>query len=118
VYQRGDELHLGRAIPRYWLAQGKTIGIERSASHFGPLSWTMTSNVDAGEIKAVVTPPKRNPPKTIYVRFRHPQARPITSVQVNGQPYDRFDAEKEWVTLPGSVEGTQEIVVKYAFEAR
>jgi len=118
VYERGDELHLGRAIPRYWLAQGNTIGIERSASHFGPLSWTMTSNVDAGEITAVVTPPKRNPPETIYVRLRHPQAKSIQSVMVNGKPYDRFDVEKEWVILPGSVEGVQEIVVRYEPRAR
>jgi len=113
VCEHGDDLHLGRAIPRYWLDQGNTIGIERSASYFGSLSWQMTSDIEAGKIKALLTPPKRNPPKTIYVRFRHPQQKPILSVTVNGKPYDRFDVEKEWVILPGNIEGSVEIIVTY-----
>jgi len=118
VYEREDELHLGRAIPRYWLSQGERIGIERAVTYFGPISWTMTSDIDAGQITAVVTPPTRNPPETIYMRFRHPQAKPIQSVEVNGLPYDRFDVEKEWVVLPGSAEGKQTIVVTYEPKAK
>ncbi len=113
VYERGKELHLGRAIPRYWLNQGETIGIEGAVTYFGPLSCTMTSDVDAGRITAVLKPPTRIPPETIYVRFRHPQGKPIQGVQVNGRPYERFDADKEWVVLPGSVTGEQTIVVTY-----
>jgi hypothetical protein len=113
IYERGNELHLGRAIPRYWLNQGEQIGIERAVTYFGPMSLTMTSDVDAGQITAVLTPPTRNAPETIYVRFRHPAGKPIQSVEVNGQAYDRFDVEKEWVILPGSLEGEQTIRARY-----
>jgi hypothetical protein len=113
VYEDGADLYLGRAIPRYWLAQGKKIGIERDASYFGPLSWNMTSDADNGQIRATVTPPTRNHPANIFVRFRHPAGKPMQSVTVNGKPWDRFDAKKEWVVLPGDAEGAQEIVVHY-----
>jgi hypothetical protein len=113
VHEDGDNLILGQAIPRYWMADGKSAGIERAASFFGPLSVRYTSEAGQGRIKAVVTPPTRNRPKSILVRFRHPDGKPIKSATVNGQAYDKLDAAKEWVILPGAVEGTQEIVVSY-----
>ncbi len=113
VHEQGDELFLGQAIPRYWLAQNRTVGIERAASYFGPLSLRMTPNADASEIKVVLVPPMRNPPKTIYLRLRHPLEKSIQSVTVNGRKYDRFDAAKEWIVLPGNLEGAQEIGVRY-----
>ena len=113
VYEDRADLHLGRAIPRYWLAQGKKIGIERDASYFGPHSWTMTSDVANGQIRATVIPPTRNRPANIFVRFRHPAGRPMQGVTINGKPWTRYDAGKEWVVLPGSADGPQEIVVRY-----
>ncbi len=113
VHERGNDLYLGQAIPRYWLADGKSVGIERAASHFGPLSLRFTSRADCGEIKAVITPPRRNHPKNIYLRFRHPQSKPIRSVTLNGKKYDQFDVKKEWVVLPGSVTGVQEVIAQY-----
>ena len=113
VNERGGDLYLGQAIPRYWLADGNRIGIERSASYFGPLSWQMTSNVDGGEIRATVTPPTRNRPKTIYVRLRHPESKPMKSVTVNGRVWERLDPKKEWVVLPGDVQGVQVVVARY-----
>ena len=113
VHERGGDLYLGQAIPRYWLADGKRVGIERAASRFGPLSLRITSAAARGEIRAAVTPPDRNPPRTIYLRLRHPKGKPIKSVTLNGKPYERFDAEKEWIVLPGTVLGPQDIVARY-----
>jgi len=113
VHERGDYLYLGQAIPRYWLADGESVGIECAASHFGPLSLQFTSRADRGEIKGVVTPPQRNRPKNIYLRFRHPQSKPIRSVTFYNEKYDRFDTKKEWVILPGSVTGVQEVIARY-----
>ncbi len=39
------------------------------------------------------------------VRIRHPQAKPIKSVLLNGQPYDKLDRDKEWIILPGIAPG-------------
>ncbi len=113
VREAGGDLYLGQAIPRYWLADGKSVGIERAATYFGPMSLRIVSQAARGEIRATVTPPSRNRPRTIYVRLRHPDEKPMRSVTVNGTPCDTFDAKKEWVVLPGTAEGVQEIVAKY-----
>jgi hypothetical protein len=109
----GGALLLGQALPRYWLADGQRIGIERAATYFGPLSFEVKSNAAKGEIRARVTPPTRNRPARIYVRLRHPDAQRMQAVTVNGAAWAEFDAAKEWVILPGTVEGAQEIAVRY-----
>lgn len=113
VHEQGGDLYLGRAIPRYWLADGNVIGIERAATHFGPLTFKIDSRVGEGQIKAIVSALQRNRPQRIYVRFRHPERKPIQAVTVNGRAYDQFDTDKEWVILPGDIEGEQEIVARY-----
>ena len=99
IQERGDELWLGAAVPRYWLAEGKNCGIENASTYFGPMSVKYESNADHGRIEMILDPPRRNPPKKIYARFRHPDGHPIKRCQVNGSPYSNFDAEKEWVVL-------------------
>jgi len=113
VHERGNDLILGQAIPREWLADGRRVGIERAPSYFGPLSLRINSHTAQREIQATVTPPQRNPPATIYVRLRHPEAKPMQKVTVNGAAWDRLDARQEWVILPGKLDGPQLIVVRY-----
>lgn len=113
VNERGGDLYLGQAIPRYWLADGNRIGIERAASDFGPMSLRYESRTAAGEVKITLEPPARNPPANIYLRVRHPQGRPIRSALVNGKAWDRIDPRKEWVVLPGALDGRQEVLVRY-----
>ena len=113
VNEQGNDLYLGQAIPRYWLADGRRIGIERAASCFGPLSVQYESHAAEGTIKVTFDPPTRNRPRTVYLRIRHPQAKPIKSVLLNGKPYDKTDPGKEWIILPGELEGRQEIVAQY-----
>jgi hypothetical protein len=71
------------------------------------------SQTAQGSIKITLDPPVRNPPEAIYLRIRHPQAKPLQSVLVNGRPYDKFDREKEWIVLPGTLQGRQEISACY-----
>ncbi len=113
VNEQGNDLYLGQAIPRYWLANGNQIGIQRAATHFGPLSLQYDSQAAQGTIKVILDPPARNQPRTIYLRLRHPQAKPLQSVLLNGEAYDKFDREKEWIILPGTLQGRQEIVARY-----
>ncbi len=113
VREHGDDLYLGQAIPRYWLSDGNNIGIERSATYFGPLTLQIKSESDKGRITALLTPPKRNLPKNIYVRLRHPDSKPIKSVKVNGEPYKNFDSKNEWIILSGNIHGDQELVANY-----
>ncbi len=113
VNEQGRDLYLGQAIPRYWLHDGNQIGIQRAATHFGPLSVQYDSHAAQGNIKITLDPPTRNQPQTIYLRIRHPQAKLIQGVLLNGQAYDKFDRDKEWIILPGTLQGPQEIVARY-----
>ncbi len=113
VHERGDDLWLGQGIPRYWLVDGQTVGIERAATHFGTLSLEIHAETAKKQISAVLTPPERNRPKRIYLRLRHPEGKPMRSVTLNGAKFDQFDAGKEWVILPGTLQGKQEIVASY-----
>ena len=113
VREQGHDLYLGQGIPRYWLAGGRSVGIERAATHFGSMSLTISSNADGSQIKAVLVPPERNRPKSIYVRLRHPQGKPIQGVTLNGTKHDRFDVDKEWIILPGTLTGVQEVLARY-----
>jgi len=99
VEERGDELWLGAAIPRYWLTDGNRIGISNAQTYFGPVSMSMESNVSAGKITMIIDPPTRDAPKTIRARFRHPDGAKMTRCEVNGAAYAKFDPKKEWVEL-------------------
>jgi len=99
VQERGDELWLGAAVPRYWLADGKTCGIKDARTYFGPMSIIYDSKVSHGRIVATFDPPLRNPPKKIYIRFRHPEGKKIARCDIDGKSYSNFDPEKEWVVL-------------------
>ncbi|MBN1417440.1 MAG: hypothetical protein JXP34_01615, partial [Planctomycetes bacterium] len=101
ILERGDDLWLGAAIPRGWLADGRTIGIERAQTYYGPMSMTMVSRAGRGMIEMRIDPPRRNPPARILARFRHPEGARIVRCEVDGKPYASFDAEKEWVILEG-----------------
>jgi len=99
ILERGQELWLGAAIPRYWLTDGKKCGIENSSTYFGPMSVKYESGAAKGQIEMTIDPPRRNPPKRILVRFRHPEGRRMTRCEVNGKAYKRFDSAKELVVL-------------------
>ena len=107
VREEGEVLLLGQAVPREWLRAGARCGIERAATYFGPTSVLYTGSEH--EITAQVKGPRRNPPKEIRLRFRHPQARPLASVTMNGRPWRRFNGE--WVTLPGD-SGVVEVIAR------
>ncbi len=96
VREEGEELLVGQAIPREWLAPGSRIGVENAATYFGPVS--VTYEAEKRGITAKISGPRRNPPVRIRVRFRAPAGKAVRSVTVNGK---RRKCEGEWVELPG-----------------
>ncbi|MGV8878093.1 MAG: hypothetical protein ACOH2A_03575 [Sphingobacteriaceae bacterium] len=107
-----DTLMIGQAIPRTWLAKDKQIVIKKAPSHFGPVSFTMDGLAN-NEIKVQIDLSNRNPPKELLVRLRHPQAKLIRSVTVNGKPWKNFDTKKEYIQLSKPVGENYVISVKY-----
>ncbi len=101
VMEDGQSLWVARATPRVWLEQGKQIAVKNAPTYFGTWAYEIVSDVDHGKITATVEIPRRNPPKSVMVRFRHPKAVPIKSVLVNGQPWTGFNKDKEVIELTG-----------------
>ena len=105
--ERGDELFVGQALPRAWFEEGKRMRVQRALTHFGETSLEIVSQVATGHVVVNLDPPRRNPPRRIRLRVRHPQRKPIQAVWVNGQPQWRFDVEREVIDLGGLTEPVQ-----------
>lgn len=113
VSELDGTLYLGRAIPRCWLRGGQNVGIINASTYFGKVTYRIRSEAGAGKITMKLELPSRNPPKGIVVRFRHPDAKPIQSVTVNGAEWRDFDANAGDVRLPGSTQGRTDIIAVY-----
>jgi hypothetical protein len=114
IHERDDHsLLLLQATPRKWLADGQRLRVERAPTYYGPLTLVVESRAAAGEIRATVDLAPRKRPESLLVRFRHPAARPMRAVSVNGQPWNDFDPKMEWVRLPAPAEARYAINVKY-----
>ncbi len=96
----GDTLFLGKAIPREWLEQGKSVRVERALTYFGEISYTITSHADEGLIEAELHLPQRNPPAQARLRLRHPQMAEIIRVEMDGSDWTDFDPVHETIELP------------------
>jgi hypothetical protein len=70
--EEGQRLRLLSGIPRKWLEQGKKIEVENVASYFGPISFSVTSNVDKNYIEATITCNSDRLPKEVLIRIPHP----------------------------------------------
>jgi hypothetical protein len=112
VMEQGDTLWLARATPRAWLEQGKKIKFEGAPTHFGTVACQIVSSTDEGKIKATVGMPSRGGQTGVLLRFRHPSAAPIKRVTVNGQPWERFDRDREVIRLEG-LTGTVTVEAAY-----
>jgi len=109
---RPEELLLAHFTPRGWLEQGKTIRVERAPTMFGPVSYTIRSQLDDGVVEAQVVPPSRQPPKRLALRLRVPMTHKLESVQVNGHRYKRFDVARATVSLSG-LTGTVRVKARF-----
>ncbi len=61
VMEDGNELHLGRGVPRHWFATNKPIGIQNASTHFGDVSWEMVYDPAKQMLQGKVTLPKETP---------------------------------------------------------
>ena len=106
-------LLLLQATPRKWLADGQQIAVERAPTYYGEVSMTVDSHAASGLLTASVEMPKRRPVKRLIVRLRHPEAKPMRSVTVNGQDWTGFDVQKEWVVIDKPGEQRYVVTARY-----
>jgi hypothetical protein len=106
-------LLLMQAAPRKWLADGQRIAVERAPTYYGDVSLFCESHAASGTLVVRIEMPKRDVPKRLIVRLRHPEAKPIQSVTVNGRDWTGFDTRREWVVVEKPLEGRYDIEARY-----
>jgi len=87
-----ETLRLCFATPKRWLENGKVIKVTRAPTCFGPISFTVTSELNKGRIIANVELPTRNPSKKTLLRIRVPDGWGIASAKCGSQTF-RVDAD-------------------------
>jgi hypothetical protein len=103
VMEQGEHLHLARGTARSWLESGKVVALHDAATHFGPVSYRIESDVEHGLIRIDIDGPHRQVPEDIVLHVRHPERARIRSVTVNGGAWRAFDAGRETIQLsPGT----------------
>jgi hypothetical protein len=98
--ESGDDLMLAAGAPRRWFVSKEGIQVDRINTSFGPLSFSIQSGDDANTVVAKVDPPKRNPPKRLWIYVRLPEHKRIASVEIDDEPWTKIDREKERIELP------------------
>lgn len=107
-----QSLQLGFSTPRGWLENGKKIQINNAPSLFGPISYTITSNIEQNQVMADLDIPSTKPIGNLQLRLRVPANKQLIGVNVNGQPYNKFNASTETIDLIG-LTGNLIIVADY-----
>jgi hypothetical protein len=92
-------LQLLWGAPRQWFRHGARIRIDNAATHFGPVSFEVRSDLRRGVISATITPPTRDPCAAIHLRLRHPDNLKFNRITVNGRRHDAFDPARELVMV-------------------
>lgn len=98
--EMGDDLWLACGIPRRWWSDERGIHVDRINTEFGPIAYSVKSDKANDTIQARIEPPKRNPPKNLWLYARLPEGRQVQSVEINGQEWKEWDERKERLRLP------------------
>jgi hypothetical protein len=96
---KSETVWLGKAAPREWLEDGKSIAVERAPTRWGRLSFKVTSQIVSGTIAIQLTLPPGFA-ATTKLRLRAPKNAQLKSVTVNGKAWDQFDAGSETIMIP------------------
>jgi len=83
----GQTLKLLSGVPRKWLENGKKIEVRNAASYFGPVSFSVLSNVDKNNIVASIECDSDRKPEEVRIRIPHPDGK--TPSNVTGGVFDK-----------------------------
>jgi hypothetical protein len=107
---RPHGLELAYATPRAWLRPGRRIAVRGLPTSFGPVSFSIEAR--PGSIRVTIEGTARARPAALRLRLRLPGGNRISSVQLDGRRYSRFDRDAETIDLSGR-RGRLELVVAY-----
>ncbi|MEI6915309.1 MAG: hypothetical protein WCL39_09280, partial [Armatimonadota bacterium] len=112
VRENNGGVDYGTATPRAWLQDGKKIALSNACTYYGNTTLAIQSQAAKGTITAtVLTPDRKQIP--LRLKLRHPEAKPIKSVMINGKPVGKSAINGEWITLPAGARKTLKVVASY-----
>ena len=100
VLESGEDLLLAPGAPRRWLTSKEGIQVDRINSSFGPVRLSMKMSDDRKTTVVDVSPPTRRPPQHLWLCVRLPDRQKMASVEIDGKPWTKFDADRERIELP------------------
>lgn len=81
----GERLYFGRALPRKWVASGKTIGIEQAPTRWGRVDYRLEPRGGTQLVATIELPRSGKLPPELQVTFRIPPGRSLQGLTVNGR---------------------------------
>ena len=96
----GQNLYLGRAIPRAWMSSGWPIAINDAPTRWGRTSLQWQAAAD-GSLHGSVTLPDRQMPPAVWLSLRLPQGKQLREVRLNGTSIDATDVHDGAVRVRG-----------------
>ncbi len=100
IHEQGDELHLLKAVPDWWLDEGQEIRVERAPTHFGQVGMTLRGTADGVQVAFNLAPgdspgaEKRESPERIVLHL--PESRPLVGSLEGVDVVTRSNQEKRW----------------------
>ena len=105
--EEGSTLRLLAGVPRAYLADGKTVAVERAASYFGRLSFRVESHAAQNLIHATLICAGDRHPDTVEIRVPHPAGLRAKSVSAG-----TYDPATETVRIEHFT-GTADIALRF-----
>ena len=105
-----DRLHLGRAIPRDWIATGKPISITGAPTRWGRVDYELESRGTHQLVATVNLSTRGDLPQELHVTFRAPVGSTLRSATVNGKPAQFRGPHKDAVIIAPAGQRRFEVV--------
>ena len=114
VFEEPDRnvLHLGRAIPREWIATGKPIRIEQAPTRWGRVDYSLTFGTSNARARIVLA--NGAAPDELHVRFRAPAGKTMGKATVNGRPASMAGLKADTVVIVAGAERRFDITAELA----
>ncbi len=112
VFDQDQDLFLARAIPRDWLATGRSIALQDAPTPWGRVSLHLRADTTQQRIAAEVTLPTQKPAST-WLTLRVPAGTRLLEVSVDGKAAKASGPGHDRVLLPFAGAATVRVEARY-----